>query len=439
MSTYDIFISHSSKDKEKAQFLAVDLKSQGYKVWFDTVEIEPSEDWIEEIEQGIDGSSVVVVIWTENAASSKWVKRELARADDKGKPVIPLRFDDTETSNILLQRVQYIDFQPGYHREFPGLVSRLMSLIDDSEQPATPSNLAWKPVPRPFYRSHFLEDNNYLDRKSTDFAVNERTKRLVYYNHKPVNKFMTMVAVPIPNPRYSDFVDELPALLQLDAHPRGLGKKDGGHPWLWFSLAELHSPHTSQADFVLFDERHLYQDPIEKLKWGKYLRFSEDGAIEYATAWDVNFTESGNLYAFNFIHILGTAWKFINMTAYVYTQLGYHENFQLLVNLRNTRDSTLGNFAWDKNKNHSSSWPSPISPGFAAMHFSERGEGISSDTHLQFIFNVNAQALSNTPSLSEDLIVALSKKLQLGFNFRIQPRHYSRNTTEFPWRQYRDR
>jgi hypothetical protein len=132
---YDVFVSHSSKDKEKAKFLAKDLENLGYKVWFDSNEIEGSEDWIKEIEKGVDTSSVMVVIWTENAANSVWVEREIARADDQKKPVIPLVFDDAKITSILLQRIQYLDFRQGYHAPFQELVSLLLRLLENSQKP----------------------------------------------------------------------------------------------------------------------------------------------------------------------------------------------------------------------------------------------------------------------------------------------------------------
>ncbi|MGA9768822.1 MAG: toll/interleukin-1 receptor domain-containing protein [Blastocatellia bacterium] len=49
---YDVFISHSSKDKPVARELAERLKADGLRVWFDEWVIQPGD-----IESGLEQSS----------------------------------------------------------------------------------------------------------------------------------------------------------------------------------------------------------------------------------------------------------------------------------------------------------------------------------------------------------------------------------------------
>ena len=52
---YDVFISHSAKDKPAVRELAERLKADGLRVWLDEWEIQPGDMIGLKIEQGLDG------------------------------------------------------------------------------------------------------------------------------------------------------------------------------------------------------------------------------------------------------------------------------------------------------------------------------------------------------------------------------------------------
>lgn len=74
------FISHSSADKEIAECLARDLRSQGIDAWFDKWEIMPGDSIRRKIEQGISEASHFIVLLTQNSLNSEWVQTELDAA-----------------------------------------------------------------------------------------------------------------------------------------------------------------------------------------------------------------------------------------------------------------------------------------------------------------------------------------------------------------------
>jgi hypothetical protein len=424
---FDIFVSHSSKDKEKAKLLAKDLTEQNYKVWFDSNIIEPSDDWVRKIEEGVDNSSVVVVLWTENAVNSEWVQRELARADQSNKPIIPLIFDNTQIT-ILLQRTQHIDFRKGYFSAFPNLVSYLTRYLEVSE--ITAPIAAWKYVKQPFYRSRFLEENSYLNRKGVDFAVNEHTRQLHSYNAEKATSFVTFVSIPIPEAIDFDF-DILLSDEVLRNSNRVIRSQNAELPWQFFNLNSFYQRRTTQSDFTLYDTRANTHAPIS------HIRFTEDGAIEYGDAYNsvqqVQM-DSFNGTAFDFIQILGSTWKFINLALNMYQPFGYSGLFQILINLKNTSGATLAGFAAERNYNNA--WPSLISSNsFARIRLKESGQGIASDNNIQLVYNVNLPPLLQAPQIIEDIILDLSNRLQRSFSFEYKLRHYIQNTNEFPWHQ----
>src|SRR5262245_27117889 len=58
---YDVFLSHSSKDKAVVRPLAERLRKDGLKVWFDEWEIKAGDSIPAKIEEGLEQSRVLVL------------------------------------------------------------------------------------------------------------------------------------------------------------------------------------------------------------------------------------------------------------------------------------------------------------------------------------------------------------------------------------------
>ena len=92
----DIFISHSSKDKEIADKLCEAMEAKGLKCWIAPRDIVPGSEWAVSISEAISDISAMVVIYSENSASSTQVPKELGLADKRGKFIVPYKIDDME-------------------------------------------------------------------------------------------------------------------------------------------------------------------------------------------------------------------------------------------------------------------------------------------------------------------------------------------------------
>jgi adenylate cyclase len=86
----DIFISYSSKDREKAEQLTELLASAGLSVWIDKQGIGAATSWSEEIVKALDECKVFVIMLSPTSIESKNVVRELALAFEKNKKILPL-------------------------------------------------------------------------------------------------------------------------------------------------------------------------------------------------------------------------------------------------------------------------------------------------------------------------------------------------------------
>ena len=80
----DVFISYSKHDRAVAESLADDLKTEGFDVWWD-FQLYAGDDFHDMIRAEIAIAKAAVVIWSEKAVASKWVRGEAQEADDGNK------------------------------------------------------------------------------------------------------------------------------------------------------------------------------------------------------------------------------------------------------------------------------------------------------------------------------------------------------------------
>jgi TolB-like protein len=97
----DIFISYSSKDREKAEQLTQLLSSAGLSVWIDKQGIGPATSWSGEIVDAIDHCKALVVLLSENSVLSKNVVQEVALAFEKNKKILPLDLEQVALTRDL--------------------------------------------------------------------------------------------------------------------------------------------------------------------------------------------------------------------------------------------------------------------------------------------------------------------------------------------------
>ncbi|WP_281558137.1 toll/interleukin-1 receptor domain-containing protein [Thalassomonas sp. RHCl1] len=126
----NIFISHSSSDKPFVKKLASALLSEGFPVWLDSWKLELGDSLIDKIYDGIEASSLVLLVVSKSAIESGWVNREINAALVKEETIgrkflIPLRLDDCEFPLKIADRL-YGDFSSS----FSAPLSLLVELLD---------------------------------------------------------------------------------------------------------------------------------------------------------------------------------------------------------------------------------------------------------------------------------------------------------------------
>lgn len=123
----EVFLSHSSSDKEFADLIAETLRKHGIPVWYSQTNILGAQQWHDEIGEALKRCDWFIVILTKNSVRSMWVKREIMfalndnRFADKIIPVLR-RSCDYDNLSWTLSLFQMIDFSKNLDAGFQELL-----------------------------------------------------------------------------------------------------------------------------------------------------------------------------------------------------------------------------------------------------------------------------------------------------------------------------
>jgi formylglycine-generating enzyme required for sulfatase activity len=131
------FLSYSRANKDFAVKLARELKSEGFAVWLDQLDIPPGARWDAEVEKALTESEVFMVIMTQASTQSDNVLDEIGYAIDNGKRFLPVLLEKCNVP-LRLRRFQYVDFTDKSFDE--GVESAKELLRTLMAQPTIPKN-----------------------------------------------------------------------------------------------------------------------------------------------------------------------------------------------------------------------------------------------------------------------------------------------------------
>ncbi|GEM_PF-1309333 len=92
--TREVFISHSSKDKETADVVCKALEDAGIKCWMAPRDVLPGKDYDKSILEAVDNSQVFFLLFSSHADASRHVKAEVTEAFNNKLPIIPIRMEN---------------------------------------------------------------------------------------------------------------------------------------------------------------------------------------------------------------------------------------------------------------------------------------------------------------------------------------------------------
>ena len=129
-----IFISHSSKDQKVAQTICTALETRGLTCWVYSRNIQPGQNFQEQIVRAIRAAKIMVLVFTANANSSNEIKKELALASQNNLVVIPVRIEDVIPNEAFAYEFatrQWIDLFDDWESSIARLVELIAITSDD--------------------------------------------------------------------------------------------------------------------------------------------------------------------------------------------------------------------------------------------------------------------------------------------------------------------
>src|SRR5215468_8560313 len=109
----DVFISHSSKDKEFVRKLYTLLTGDGVDCFFDEVSIGWGDNWVRALERAIDECKFIVFVLSPDFCESKWVEVERTSSlvtDPSGL--------QQKLRPLLLRECRHLESFPRFLRQF---------------------------------------------------------------------------------------------------------------------------------------------------------------------------------------------------------------------------------------------------------------------------------------------------------------------------------
>ncbi len=98
----EVFISYSSRDRERVLFIADQLAAAGVSVWVDRHKISGATRWAAEIVRGIKSCKVFLLMCSDGAMGSWAVNQELQVAGECQKTLLPLIIERTSFPDQML-------------------------------------------------------------------------------------------------------------------------------------------------------------------------------------------------------------------------------------------------------------------------------------------------------------------------------------------------
>jgi hypothetical protein len=145
-----VFISHGSENRDEASDLCAFIESHGVKAWMAPRDVRPGIDYSEALQAAIEGCTAFVVLVTEMANKSPYVRAETEMAFSNSKPIFPVRLADIKPAPGLAFFLKIRHWTDAYGKGRDASLDRLalelrtLSGLVPAEAPPPP-----EPVPAP--------------------------------------------------------------------------------------------------------------------------------------------------------------------------------------------------------------------------------------------------------------------------------------------------
>lgn len=220
---YKVFLSHNRKQKKWVREFSKQLRALGIRVFFDEDSIDPGEEIVTAIEQGIESSRYIVLILTPSSLASSWVAMETALTiycdpDAAKKRLIPVMLETVQRKNIRLtvRRLNIIDLtKPKTRKERYSFLLKHLGIPESQ----IPSPLPWpKKYKSKLQKPKQLAKSRTSERKKlTSIIITKDGKEMIFIkgsrflmgsNKEPESTDDFYIdKYPVTNKEYKEFID----------------------------------------------------------------------------------------------------------------------------------------------------------------------------------------------------------------------------------------
>jgi formylglycine-generating enzyme required for sulfatase activity len=143
----DIFLSYASADLPRVGILIRALERHGWSVWWDqTIPLGRTFDQV--IEEALDATRCVIVVWSQHSVNSDWVKTEAAEGARR-RILVPVLLDEVRIPLEFrrMQAARLLDWHDtGPHPEFDKVMQAITALLGPPPQQAAPAPESVAPI-----------------------------------------------------------------------------------------------------------------------------------------------------------------------------------------------------------------------------------------------------------------------------------------------------
>ena len=210
----DVFISHSSTDRQMADVICAFLESKGITCWIAPRNILPGEEWGDSILRGINGCRIMVIIFSQAANDSGPVRSEVDRAANGRKVLLPFRIENVQPTGAMefhIGRRHWLDaYTRPIERHLDLLARAVHDILHPSENAAVPATTLGTEstlIPPPGRRADAL----ILPRATQDETP---LRALLNFNHVVVAGYPSTFEMIVENPGASAVLKQIEIVME---------------------------------------------------------------------------------------------------------------------------------------------------------------------------------------------------------------------------------
>jgi TIR domain len=164
--SYDVFLSHSNKDRSFVTRLAEDLSKAGLRVWLDQWHIKAGYSFAQAIDDAMRGSRFLIIVMSPDYFQSAWTTQEwqsglAEELEAGGVRLIPILYRDCTVPPMLSTKL-WVDFRDT--SQYQPVLARLVRDLHELASGETPTRRGTE-EPKPGERVEQLDAQSVAELK----------------------------------------------------------------------------------------------------------------------------------------------------------------------------------------------------------------------------------------------------------------------------------